>query len=154
MFNRKFMNIKEVLVSGLLTTIVSCVRFFTCSSIQIQCLSVDEFEKQLITAKNEQLIDVCTKEEFDKIHIRGAKNIDYRSSDFRLEIGKLDRTKPVFVYCLSGVRSKLTAKICKKEGFECIYELDLGLRGWQEAGKELNKLRVESFESGELRVKN
>jgi len=138
------MNIKKVLVSGLLTKIVSCVRFFTCSSKQIQCLSVDEFERQLIAAKGEQLIDVCTKEEFDKIHIHGAKNIDYRSSDFRLEIGKLDRTKPVFVYCLSGVRSKLTAKICKKEGFECICELDLGLRRWQEAGKGLNKWRVES----------
>ena len=133
------MNIKRILASGLLTTIVSCVRFFTCSSKQIQCLSADEFEKQLITTKSKQLIDVCTKEEFDKCRISGAKNIDYRSSVFRLEIEKLDRDKPVFIYCLSGVRSKLTALVCKKAGFECIYELDLGLREWQEAGKEVVK---------------
>jgi Rhodanese-related sulfurtransferase len=136
------MNIKEVLVSGLLTTIVSCVRFFTCSSKQIQCLDVNEFETQLIMVEGEQLIDVCTPKEFEKSHIFGAKNIDFRSSVFRDEIGKLDKAKPILIYCLSGVRSKLTALICKKDGFKRIYELDAGLRGWLEAGKQ-----VESFYS-------
>ena len=135
------MNIKNVLVSGVLTAIVSRVRFFTCSSKQIQCLNVDEFEKQLITTKGEQLIDVCTKKEFEKCSIPGARNIDYRSSDFRIEIEKLDKTKPILVYCLSGVRSKLTALVCKKAGFECIFELDPGLRGWLEAGKPLREVK-------------
>ena len=129
------MNIKKILISGILTAIVSRVRFFTCSSKQIQCLDVNEFEKQLIATNREQLIDVCTKKEFEKYHIQGAKNIDFRSPVLREEIGKLDKTKPVLVYCLSGVRSKLTASICKKAGFESIYELDLGLRAWMEAGK-------------------
>ena len=129
------MNIKKVLVSRLLATIASCVRFFTCSSKQIQSLNVDEFEKQLNTTKGEQLIDVCTQAEFDKCRIPGAKNIDFRSPVLRMEIEKLDKTKPVLLYCLSGVRSKLTASICKKAGFEIIYELDRGLRGWLEAGK-------------------
>jgi len=129
------MDIKKILVSGLLTAIVSSVRFFTCSSKQIRCLNADEFEKQLITTKGEQLIDVCTQTEFDECHIPEAKNIDFRSSVFRSEIEKLDKTKPVLIYCLSGVRSKLTALICKKAGFESICELDSGLRGWLEAGK-------------------
>ena len=134
------MNIKKVLISGLLTTIVSCVRFFTCSSKKIKCLDVDLFEKQLIAARGEQLIDVCTPMEFGKCRISGAKNIDYRSSVFRSEIGKLDKAKPILIYCLSGVRSKLTAIICVKEGFESIYELDEGLRGWLEAGKPVESL--------------
>ena len=96
---------------------------------------MDEFEKQLIITKGEQLIDVCTKKEFEKCHITGAKNMNYRSADFRCEMGKLDKTKPVLLYCLSGVRSKLAASICKKEGFERIYELDMGLRRWLEVGK-------------------
>ena len=129
------MSIKKVLVSGLLAAIVSRVRFFTCSSKQIQCLNVDEFEQQLIATKCDQLIDVCTQKEFEKCHIPGAKNIDFRSPGFRREIEKLDKAKPVLVYCLSGVRSKLTASICKKVGFESIYELDKGLRAWTEAGK-------------------
>jgi len=129
------MNIKKIAVSGLLATIVLCVRFFTCSSKQIQCLDVEEFEKLITTTKGEQLIDVCTKKEFEKCHIPKAKNIDFRSPDFREEIGKLDKTKPILVYCLSGVRSKLTASICKKAGFESVYELDSGLKEWTKAGK-------------------
>ena len=118
-------------------TIVSCARFFTCSPKQIQCLNADEFEKQLIATKSKQLIDVCTKKEFEKCRIPGAKNIDFRSSDLRNELGKLDKIEPVLIYCLSGVRSKLTASICKKAGFECIYELDTGLKGWLKAGKPI-----------------
>jgi len=138
------MNIKKALISGLLTTIVSSVRFFTCSSKQIQCLDVNGFEKQLVTTKGEQLIDVCTSKEFEKCRIFGAKNIDYRSSDFRIEIEKLDKTKPVLIYCLSGVRSKLAVLVCKKAGFDCIYELDLGLRGWLEARKPIEHGEIEN----------
>ena len=134
-----FMDIKKVLASGLLTAIVSCVRFFTCSSKQIKCLDVNKFEGQLITTKGGQLIDVCTQKEFEKCHIHGAKNIDFRSPVLREEIGKLDKTKPVLIYCLSGVRSKLTALICKKAGFESIYELDPGLKGWLEAEKPVER---------------
>ena len=96
---------------------------------------MNEFEKQLIEVGEEQLIDVCTKKEFEECRISGAKNIDFRSSVFRAEIGKLDKSKPILLYCLSGVRSKLAVSICKKAGFESIYELDPGLRGWVEAGK-------------------
>ena len=140
------MKIIKLLVSGLLVAIVSCVRFFTCSSKQIRCLNANEFEKQINTTKCEQLIDVCTQTEFEKCHILGAKNIDFRSPDFRMEIEKLDKAKPVLVYCLSGVRSKLTASICKKTGFERIYELDKGLRAWMEAGKntENEELKIKS----------
>ena len=135
LFNKEFMNIKKILTSGLLKVIVSGVRFFACAAKQIQCLDVDEFEKQINTTKGEQLIDVCTQEEFNKCRIPGAKNIDFRKPGFRSEIEKLDRTEPILVYCLSGVRSKLTASTCKKAGFENICELDQGLRKWVEAGK-------------------
>jgi len=126
-------------VSGFLMVIVACVRFFTCSSKQIKCLNADGFEKQAIATKGEQLIDVCTQKEFEKFHIPGARNIDYRSPDFRKDIENLDKTKPILVYCLSGVRSKLAAQICRKAGFERIYELDSGLKGWLESGKPVAK---------------
>jgi len=142
LFSKEFMNIKKILTSGLLSAIVASVRFFTCSSKQIQCLDVDEFERQLIITKGEQLIDVCTQKEFEKYHIREAKNIDFQSSIFREEIEKLDKTKPVLIYCLSGVRSKLTALMCRKAGFESIYELDLGLNGWLKAGKPVGSCKL------------
>ena len=60
---------------------------------QIQTVGIEEFEKLLYSTKAEQLIDVRTSKEFVKYHIQSAKNIDFRSSGFRKEIEKLDKTK-------------------------------------------------------------
>ena len=113
------------------------VFLFTCSSQQIQNLSVEAFEKQLIATKGEQLIDVRTPQEFEKYRIASAKNIDLRNPGFRREIEKLDKTKPVLVYCLSGARSKSAANIFKEAGFKSIYELDGGVNAWSKAGKPI-----------------
>jgi len=96
---------------------------------------VNEFEKQIIATNGEQLIDVCYPHEFKKHHIPNAKNIDFRSRSFRKQIEALDKTRPVLIYCLSGVRSKITAMMCHKAGFKTVYELDKGMMGWMKAGK-------------------
>jgi len=115
------------------------VFFISCSSHQIQNLSVDEFEKQLIATKGEQLIDVRTPQEFEKYRIPSAINMDVKNSDFRKQIETLDKTKPVLVYCLAGVRSKTAATILKEAGFSAIYELDEGLNAWSKAGKPIDQ---------------
>jgi rhodanese-related sulfurtransferase len=108
-------------------------------SKHIQCLDTDEFERQLAATKNGHLIDVCTPREFAKCHIPHAQNIDFRRRDFRKEIEKLDKSNPVLIYCLSGVRSKLTAFVCRRAGFKIIYELNRGLKAWKKAGKPIEK---------------
>ena len=113
--------------------------FCSCSMGQNRSLNPDEFEKQLISTKGEQLIDVRTPQEFEKYRITSAKNIDIKSPDFRKEIEKLDKTKPVLLYCLSGVRSKLAADICEKAGFKIIYALEGGLNAWSKAGKPIDQ---------------
>ena len=107
------------------------------SSKYIQCLSAEEFDRKIAEVGNEQLIDVCYPREFEKAHIRGARNINFRSSDFRKQIEKLDRNKPILLYCHSGVRSKMTAIMCKRMGFKTIYDLDRGLASWLKAGKSV-----------------
>jgi thioredoxin len=113
--------------------------FISCSSHQIQNLDVNEFEKQLIAVKGEQLIDVRTAEEFEKYRIASAINIDYKSSGFRKEVEKLDKNKPVLIYCLSGGRSKIAAHRFQKAGFKTIYELDKGLNAWLQTGKPIDQ---------------
>ena len=108
---------------------------FNRSSKHIHILNVDEFEIQLEVTKEAQIIDVRTHSEFKKRHIAGAKNIDYLRVDFRREINKLDKTKPVMVYCMSGYRSKMTLPTLRNAGFTTIYELDSGFSGWVKAGK-------------------
>jgi len=121
-----------------LTSIIIC--FITsCSFAQLQSVSVDEFEKQLINAKGEQLIDVRTPQEFEKYRIAGAKNIDFRSAGFQKEIEKLDKNKPVFVYCLAGPRSKSALAAFQRAGFKTVYELDKGLNAWSKEGKPIDQ---------------
>ena len=89
--------------------------------------------------KEIQLIDVRTLREFKKYRIAGAINIDYLSSGFRKEIRKLDKTKSIMVYCLSGYRSKMVLPIFSKAGFTTIYELNKGFSGWLKAGKPIEQ---------------
>lgn len=99
-------------------------------------LSVDEFEKQVTSTKNPQLIDVRTTEEFASGHLKNALNININSNDFEQRANALDKTKPVFVYCLSGGRSSSAAGFMRKNGFNTVYEMP-GIMAWRNAGKPL-----------------
>ena len=117
-----------------MTLFLSC-----CSFGQNQILGVSEFEEQLLMTKGEQLIDVRTPQEFEKYRIKSAKNINSGSPDFRKEIEKLDKTKPVLIYCLSGVRSKSALDVFKAAGFKTVYDLDGGINAWSKAGKPIDQ---------------
>ncbi len=77
-----------------------------------------------------QLIDVRTPSEFETGHIAKSVNIDYYDQEFSTKIGKLDKSKPIYVYCRSGVRSSNSAEILKKLGFKTIYNLNGGVLNW------------------------
>lgn len=80
------------------------------------------------------LLDVRTKEEFDKGAIAGAVNIDYRSPDFAARVDSLDKSKTYLLYCASGVRSGKAADVMKRNGFTSIVTLDGGTEAWKAAG--------------------
>jgi len=79
---------------------------------------------------NIQLVDVRTPNEFKSGHIKGSVNMNYYDQDFSTQIGKLDKSKPIYVYCRSGVRSKYSSEILKKLGFKKIYNLKGGILNW------------------------
>ena len=122
-------------ISILVFSVFSCLS----NQAQSQSVTVAEFEKQLIATKGEQLIDVRTPQEFDRYRIPSAKNINVGSRDFRKEIEKLDKSKPVLIYCLSGNRSKTALAILREAGFKTIYELDRGINDWSRAGKSIDQ---------------
>lgn len=77
-----------------------------------------------------QLVDVRTSSEFESGHITKSVNIDYYDQDFSTKISKLDKSKPIYVYCRSGVRSANSSKILKNLGFKTIYNLNGGVLNW------------------------
>ncbi len=77
-----------------------------------------------------QIIDVRTPNEYAQGNIKGSVNIDYFGSDFQTQLNKLDKSKPVLVYCAVGGRSGKAAKMMKKMGFMVVYDLRGGYNNW------------------------
>lgn len=96
----------------------------------INILEVPTF-KQAVSNNKVQLIDVRTANEYNAGRIKKAKNIDIFSGKFTSEINKLDKEKPVYVYCRSGGRSKRASKTLSKLGFKEIYDLKGGILNYK-----------------------
>ncbi|MBP6759189.1 MAG: thioredoxin fold domain-containing protein [Flavobacterium sp.] len=92
------------------------------------------FAEKIKTTPNAQILDVRTAEEFALEHIDKAVNINWLANDFVANTGKLDKSKPVFVYCKSGGRSAKAVAKLEELGFKTIYELQGGILKWNAAG--------------------
>lgn len=99
-----------------------------------QNLGPVDFQKKMGALPNVPIIDVRTPGEFNQSHLKNAVNIDINNSNFPNLINKLDKSSPVFVYCLSGSRSAYAAKYMYSQGFKNIYDLSGGLIKWRGAG--------------------
>ncbi|MEZ4900830.1 MAG: rhodanese-like domain-containing protein [Spirosomataceae bacterium] len=49
--------------------------------------------------------------------------MNFMDADFKQQVEKLDKNKPVFVYCAAGGRSTKASQILKEAGFKTIYNL-------------------------------
>ena len=71
------------------------------------------------------LLDTRTPGEYSAGHIEGFINIPV--DDLRERLHELDRTKPVYVICQSGLRSYIACRILAGHGFDC-YNFSGGYR--------------------------
>ncbi len=132
-----------------LSLIILTLACFACSEGQNSSvntnLSASAFASKLKELPMAPLLDVRTTEEFISGHLANSLNYDWNSNDFPNQIGKLDKSKPVFVYCLSGGRSSSAARKMRADGFTTVYELDGGILQWRSAGlPETKELSVQS----------
>lgn len=103
--------------------------FFSSATQAFEELDGEAFKQKFNSTKNAVLLDVRTAGEFQSGHIKGAKNIDFYSSDFRDKINRLDKGQEYFVYCRSGARSASACNMMAKAGFK-VYNLDGGIGEW------------------------
>ena len=71
------------------------------------------------------LLDTRTPMEYSMGHVKGFINIPV--DELRERIGELDRSKPVYVICQSGLRSYIACRILAGNGFDC-YNFSGGFR--------------------------
>jgi rhodanese-related sulfurtransferase len=115
------------------TMFICLFTFINCNmqtSKNVRVIDLETFKKE-IAKKNIQLIDVRTKEEFEGGAIPKAINIDVLQENFKEKIKTLDTTKPVYIYCRSGSRSKKAALLLEEVGFTKITDLKGGYLNWK-----------------------
>ncbi len=118
---------------------VMVITFLSCDSIAQQKLSitVTEFESKWQIGSY-QLLDVRTTGEYKAGHLKNSLQADWlNKQQFEERTRHLDRSKPLLVYCASGVRSEQAAKWLLKQGFAEVFNLKGGTSAWQIEGRQL-----------------
>jgi phage shock protein E len=94
---------------------------------QVTNVSAAEAKKIIETnAKTIQVLDVRTPEEWKGGHLTMAKHINVNDADFATKADKLDKTKPIVVYCAAGGRSSRAASVLASKGFKTVYNVSNG----------------------------
>jgi thioredoxin 1 len=114
---------------------IAAVILSSCSNAQTTStptrLSAAAVADQLKKDPSVQLLDVRTPGEFNNGHIPNAMNANINDKHFEDKVSALDKTKPVYVYCLSGGRSNTAAKQLRAAGFNNVIEMPGGMMEWR-----------------------
>jgi rhodanese-related sulfurtransferase len=113
----------------------------------IKHLDVENFNNAIL-GKVGVLVDIRTPKEFEASHLKGAKLIDYKNSNFKTEFAKLDKKVPVLIYCRTGGRSGRALKMLNDMGYK-IYNLDKGIKQWKAKGMKTEGKNIHAKDSGE-----
>ena len=79
-----------------------------------------------------QFIDVRETDEYAQAHIPGAVNIPL--SEFQRRMDEISEDAPVLLVCRTGVRSAQAAMFMASMGYDELYNLEEGTRGWMKKG--------------------
>ncbi len=93
---------------------------------------------KVIKLKNVTIVDVRTPQEFISGHIDGSVNIDWYKRNFKENIQRLAKDKPIAIYCRSGNRTSKAASVLHSMGFKEVINLAYGINDWNR-----NKLPLE-----------
>lgn len=113
-----------------------CLLIISCQAQNnSSALPANDFEKA-INNPNIQVLDVRTAAEYNSGHLKKSLQADwYNQQQFKERTNNMDKSKPVYVYCLTGIRSAAALKQLKQNGFTNVQDLKGGLTAWKLANK-------------------
>ena len=83
---------------------------------------INQGVKEYSTTDGAVLLDVRTPDEYRQGHIPGSKNVPFQS--ISKVAGMIDnKSTPIFVYCLGGVRSRQAAAILQQMGYTNVKDI-------------------------------
>lgn len=80
------------------------------------------------------ILDVRTPQEYQQIHIQGTTLIPIQQLQARIAELESKKHEDVFLYCATGNRSTVAARILANRGFKRIYNLRYGVYDWARKG--------------------
>lgn len=89
---------------------------------------------QITNLATYQVLDAREKEEHEVSHLQNAIWVGHETFNLN-SVAKLDKNKPVLIYCTVGARSEAIGKILQKEGFIHVYNLYGGIVHWVNEGR-------------------
>src|SRR5688572_511821 len=85
------------------------------------------------------VLDVREPDEYQEGAIPGAIHIPRGHLESQVENRLTDKSKPVLVYCASGVRSVFAANTLQQLGYETVAEMAGGFNRWKDEGRDWKK---------------
>ena len=80
-------------------------------------ITFDDFY-QLYQKESLSVLDVREVEEFEALHLEGARN--FPLSQLADTYEQLDKTQPYYVICTSGIRSARACQFLTEQGYEVV----------------------------------
>jgi rhodanese-related sulfurtransferase len=122
-----------------IASIICLLQFIVFTSCQTNAqkatISINDFEKG-IAQKDIQLLDVRTADEYKTGHLQNALQANWNNDEeFKERAKSLDKTKPLYVYCLGGSRSNAAMNWLVENGFINVYNMQGGISAWKQANK-------------------
>jgi len=92
--------------------------------------------EQISNLSNYQVLDAREKVEYQVSHLENALWVGHDTFNLTT-VEKLDKTKPVLIYCTVGARSEKIGKLLQQEGFSRVYNLYGGIVHWVNEGRPI-----------------
>lgn len=99
---------------------------------RIREITADEVRQWQATGKNFVLLDVREKDDYQNGAIAGAVSLPRGILELEIDETVPNQDTVIVTYCGGGSRSALAADTLQTMGYENVYSLTKGYRGWQQ----------------------
>lgn len=88
------------------------------------------------------ILDVRTSGEYSRGHIEGSTLISVADKKVTDKLNMLQKDKAIYVYCLTGSRSRSVVNYMSQNGFSNVYNLQRGIVEWHQMGYPIVQSKV------------